>query len=253
MCNHTDLVGSCLSSDCPARCGQRATGGGMGASGKVCASSQVQRRSHCELPTTRGRRWCGGREGQKCSCRGELWASLPSPQRVAILRHELAHYRRGDLWKGALIRLLALRTGSIRWPGGSSGIWRSAPNGSATTQRAAPITRAATEYAEVLLRLGQQPRNLGVWATAMRGGRLHRRICHVLSPAPKEKSIMKKSLLVAIPLVLLAGHLIRVELVAKAQGTDVAASATESTTIIAPGQSRVRNPHTWELPTPRAV
>ncbi len=95
----------------------------------------------------------------------------------------------------------------------------------------------AAEYAEVLLRLGQKPRNRGIWATAMRGGRLHRRIRRVLTPPAKERSIMKKSLLVAIPLVLLAGNLIRVELVAKAQGTDVAASATESTTIIAPGQS----------------
>ncbi len=54
-------------------------------------------------------------------------------------------------------------------------------------------------------------------ATAMRGGRLHRRICRVLTPLPMEKSAMKKYLLVAVPLVLLAGHLIRVELVARAQ------------------------------------
>ncbi len=167
----------------------------------------------------------------------ELWASLPSPQRVAILRHELAHYRRGDLWKGALIRLLAL----VHWFNPLA--WWVVRNLEECAEwlcddaASGADHAAATEYAEVLLRLGQQPRNLGVWATAMRGGRLHRRICHVLSPAPKERSIMKKSLLVAIPLVLLAGHLIRVELVAKAQGTDVAASATESTTIIAPGQS----------------
>jgi beta-lactamase regulating signal transducer with metallopeptidase domain len=37
-----------------------------------------------------------------------LWQTLGSQQRLAILRHELAHFRRGDLWKSALIRLLAL-------------------------------------------------------------------------------------------------------------------------------------------------
>src|SRR5205823_774142 len=37
--------------------------------------------------------------------------------------------------------------------------------------------RVATEYAEVLLRLGQAAGNCGVSATAMRGGRLHSRIC----------------------------------------------------------------------------
>ncbi len=148
----------------------------------------------------------------------ELWSSLPNPQRMAILRHELAHYRRGDLWKGALIRLLAL----VHWFNPLA--WWVVRNLEECAEWLCDDAAsgadhvAATEYAEVLLRLGQQPRNLGVWATAMRGGRLHRRIRRVLSPATKERSIMKKCLLVAIPLVLLAGNLIRVELVARAQG-----------------------------------
>jgi beta-lactamase regulating signal transducer with metallopeptidase domain len=38
----------------------------------------------------------------------ELWAALASPERQAILRHELAHLRRYDLWKSLAIRVLAL-------------------------------------------------------------------------------------------------------------------------------------------------
>ena len=38
----------------------------------------------------------------------ELWAALASPERQAILRHELAHLRRYDLWKSLAIRALAL-------------------------------------------------------------------------------------------------------------------------------------------------
>jgi hypothetical protein len=83
----------------------------------------------------------------------------------------------------------------------------------------------AAEYAEVLLGLGQKPRNYGIWATAMRGGRLHRRICRVLTPPAKERSIMKTCLLVAVPVMLLAGNLIRVELVARAQTSETAPAA----------------------------
>ena len=67
----------------------------------------------------------------------------------------------------------------------------------------------------MLLRLGQEAGNSGVSATAMRGGRLHSRICRVLTPLPKEKSTMKTRLLIAVPLILLAGQLFRVELVAQ--------------------------------------
>ncbi len=37
-----------------------------------------------------------------------VWETLSKKQRLAILCHELAHYRRGDLWKSAIIRLMAL-------------------------------------------------------------------------------------------------------------------------------------------------
>ena len=37
-----------------------------------------------------------------------LWRRLNPSERQAILRHELAHYARGDLWKSLAIRALAL-------------------------------------------------------------------------------------------------------------------------------------------------
>ena len=180
----------------------------------------------------------------------ELWASFPSPQRMAILRHELAHYRRGDLWKGALIRLLAL----VHWFNPLA--WWVVRNLEECAEwlcddaASGADHAAATEYAEVLLRLGQQPRNLGVWATAMRGGRLHRRICRVLSPMPKERSIIKKSLLVAVPFVLLAGNLIRVELIARAQGAHAGSLANASTATRAPGQPETGIPIRGNYLTP---
>ena len=37
-----------------------------------------------------------------------IWNELTSAQRLGILRHELAHFQRGDLQKTLLVRLLAL-------------------------------------------------------------------------------------------------------------------------------------------------
>ena len=37
-----------------------------------------------------------------------LWAALEPAERASILRHELAHYRRGDLWTTLLARCLAV-------------------------------------------------------------------------------------------------------------------------------------------------
>ncbi|HEV3138622.1 MAG TPA: M56 family metallopeptidase, partial [Pirellulales bacterium] len=38
----------------------------------------------------------------------DLWRELEIGQRGAILRHELAHFRRGDVWKSLVVRMLAL-------------------------------------------------------------------------------------------------------------------------------------------------
>jgi len=148
-----------------------------------------------------------------------LWVDLSGQERQAILRHELAHYRRRDLWKGALIRLMALPHwfNPVAW-------WAvrnldECAEWLCDDEATGDGYGVAKQYAEVLLRLGQTARNYGVAATAMHGGRLHRRICRVLTPLPRERSALKKNLLIAVPLILLAGHLLRVEFVAKAQTT----------------------------------
>ncbi len=165
-----------------------------------------------------------------------LWETLGSQQRLAILRHELAHFRRGDLWKSAVARLMAL----AHWF--NPLVWWVVKNLDECAEwlcddeAAGANGNTAAEYAEVLLRLGQKPRNHGIWATAMRGGRLHRRIRRVLTPLPQERSIMKKFVVVAIPAVLIAFHLVRIELVAKAQATNPASPTTDSAAAKAPGQ-----------------
>ena len=182
----------------------------MEASGKVCASESGAATIPLRITNDTGPVLVWRPRGAEVLVPRELWASLPSPQRMAILRHELAHFRRGDLWKGALIRLLAL----VHWFNPLA--WWVVRNLEECAEwlcddaASGADHAAATEYAEVLLRLGQQPRNLGVWATAMRGGRLHRRICRVLIAVAQGAIDHEKIFAVAIPLVLLAGNLIRV-------------------------------------------
>lgn len=130
-----------------------------------------------------------------------------------ILRHELAHFRHGDLWKGALIRLLALPHwfNPLAW-----WIVRKLDECAEwlCDDEATGLDRGiAATYAKVLLRLGTEPGAGGAPATAMRGGRLHGRIRRVLSPGSGQSSVTKTLLLTAVPLALLAAHLIRVQIV----------------------------------------
>ena len=82
-----------------------------------------------------------------------LWRSLDSCERRAILRHELAHYQRGDVWKSLAARLLALP----HWfnPASWWAVRRFDEAAEWACDRAAAGDEAATEYARVLVRLGE--------------------------------------------------------------------------------------------------
>lgn len=85
-----------------------------------------------------------------------LWSQLAPPQRVAILRHELAHYVRGDLWKSMAMRLLA----APQWfnPAAWWAVRRFDECAEwACDQVAAGEGAAATEYSKLLLLLGTAP------------------------------------------------------------------------------------------------
>jgi beta-lactamase regulating signal transducer with metallopeptidase domain len=124
-----------------------------------------------------------------------LWHELSSPERRAILRHELAHVRRGDLVTSLVARCLALPHwfNPFAWWAVRNfeecGEW--ACDDSARGREPAD----APAYARVLLRLGQadrQPR----FGAAIGGRRLSTRIKRILTGALPEDSTMKKSVLV---------------------------------------------------------
>jgi WD40 repeat protein/beta-lactamase regulating signal transducer with metallopeptidase domain len=143
------------------------------------------------------------------------WAELSASQRAAVLRHELAHLRRGDLWKTLLARLLALP----HWfnPFAWWAVHRFAECAEWACDQAAagPRQAAATDYAKALLRLGAADLGFPSCATAVRGGSLYVRIRRVISAPFLEDSLMKKATILLAAAALVALNVLRVELVAK--------------------------------------
>ena len=144
-----------------------------------------------------------------------VWGELTSDQRSAILRHELAHYRRGDLWKLLAARVLAL----VHWfnPLVWWAVRRFAECAEWACDRAAAGSRQEdmTEYAKALLRLSAVAAPCGVHGTAMRGGSLFHRIRRLVSARTSEDTVVKKAVLLSVVLGLVAVGSIRLELVAK--------------------------------------
>lgn len=129
----------------------------------------------------------------------ELWSALASPERQAILRHELAHLRRHDLWKSLAIRVLALPQwfNPLVWFAvrrfDEAAEW--ACDDAAAATDAGRLTFAASLLQSAEYAIAPYPAS----APAARGV-LTRRIHRLVSPRFKEESKMK---LLIVPLLLL--------------------------------------------------
>ena len=128
-----------------------------------------------------------------------LWATLAAPERQAILRHELAHLRRDDLWKSLAIRVLALP----QWFNPLA--WLAVRRFDEAAEWACDDAAAATidsrlTFAESLLQSAEYAvAPFPASASAARGV-LTRRIHRLVNPRFKEESKMK---LLVPPLLLL--------------------------------------------------
>jgi polysaccharide biosynthesis/export protein len=156
-----------------------------------------------------------------------LWTTLTPAERTAILRHELAHVRRRDLWKSLIIRLLALP----QWF--NPLVWRAvrrfdeaaewACDESAIKTAACGLAPERTTLANALLRTAEltvsqtMPRAAGLTPAVPTGApnkvrsHLQRRIHRLVTPRFKEESPMRKLAVPALLAVLAAAQLIRIE------------------------------------------
>ena len=145
----------------------------------------------------------------------DLWQGLTPAGRLSVLRHELAHLKRGDAWKSLLARLLALPhwfNPAAWWAVRKfeeAAEW--ACDGAAT----GADRRQAVEYARTLVHLGTPLTRHLACGPAARGHGLSVRVRRLLSPGTKEDSIMKKLLVITIALGLVVVCLLRFDLVAK--------------------------------------
>jgi beta-lactamase regulating signal transducer with metallopeptidase domain len=142
-----------------------------------------------------------------------LWRELNARERTAILRHELAHYQRGDVWTSLVARVLAL----AHWFNPAA--WWAARQFDEAAElacdRAAAGDDATTDYANALVRLGQVGPQATFYGTGARGRSLAARIRRVLAGPSTEDSLMKKASLVAIVLGLAAASVVQIDLVAQ--------------------------------------
>ena len=165
---------------------------------------------------------CWTPRGRRVLVPEELWRELNSLQRLAVLRHELAHCRRGDLWKSLAVRLLAaphwfnpFAWRAVRWFD-EAAEWAC----DALAQR---TEEERLEYAKALLRLCHCRASSRSLAAAAGGRRVAARLERMLSPPSAPDGLFRKLALAACSAALLLGALVRVELVARAAEANAAA------------------------------
>ncbi|MCA9101296.1 MAG: polysaccharide biosynthesis/export family protein, partial [Planctomycetales bacterium] len=144
-----------------------------------------------------------------------LWTRLVRTEREAILRHELAHLVRGDLWKSLLVRLVALPqwfNPAVWWAVrrfDEAGEW-------ATDDLARGLTvEEELDYARALVRVAEHVHAPLASTMSAGGGVVTRRIKRLITPRFKEEPAMKKWIVVAVLVGIAAVQLVRVQLVEK--------------------------------------
>jgi beta-lactamase regulating signal transducer with metallopeptidase domain len=156
------------------------------------------------------------------------WQELSATQRQAVLRHELGHYQRGDLWKSLAVRLVALPQwfNPLAWVAlrrfDEAAEWACDD----AVQSAAPD--ATFEYLRALIQLGgPAPQHTSLQA-AVAGGSVPYRVRRLLS-SPGKDSMMKVLAIFTLILAVAAAGLTQLRLAVAqapaAQGTPEAAPA----------------------------
>jgi Skp family chaperone for outer membrane proteins len=140
------------------------------------------------------------------------WSRFSSQQRRAILRHELAHYLRNDLWKSLLVRLLA-------WPQWFNPLaWLAVRNFDDAAECACDDVavrvgeEVAFDYLRALLDLVTTEGSASALQAGVHGGALQSRVRRLLSRSGKD-SVMKKLVVVVVAISLAAGGVMRIQVV----------------------------------------
>ena len=150
-----------------------------------------------------------------------LWGRLPPSQRVAVLRHELAHYQRRDIWQSLVARLLALPHwfNPLAW-------WTvrkfdEVAEWSCDRRLAEARPQQVPDFARALLEMVES-RCSRVGTTAAIGGSLSERFRRLLVFGIREDSVMKRMTIVTLLMGITLAGLLRVQLVARDRPEQIA-------------------------------
>jgi len=140
-----------------------------------------------------------------------LWESCTAEQRTSILLHELAHYRRGDVWRQLAMRLLVLP----HWFNPVA--WWAARQFEAASEAACDEVACGGEalqaisYCKALLILNERAGLRYAHALAISGSSLPERIRRVLQPEIQKESQMSRFLILSAMIVLASLATIRIQ------------------------------------------
>ena len=146
----------------------------------------------------------------------ELWEELPCGQRAAVLRHELGHYWRGDVWKSFSARLIALPHwfNPVAWLAvrkfDECGEW--ACDRYLMDQDPA----RGAEFARALLRVVQFPKRPGIGLSGAGGAAMSERLRRLCGISLMEDSLMKRTTSLLVLAAVFSGGLAEFKLVSRA-------------------------------------
>lgn len=160
----------------------------------------------------------------------QMWNALPAASRLAILRHELAHYERGDLWTALAARSLAL----VHWFNPLA--WWAVARFEAQSEFACDQLAAGDDpaiFAETLIRLGATGRSQLAIVQSAGAGSLYKRVQRLL----EERGVSSRrrcSLAVSLAVLALIGSAVRFQVVTRSNAADEVRAAAQPAAV-APG------------------
>ncbi|MEN6492771.1 MAG: M56 family metallopeptidase, partial [Thermoguttaceae bacterium] len=160
----------------------------------------------------------------------EFWQRLSPAGRLSVLRHELAHLRRGDVWKSLLMRLAALP----HWFNPAA--WWAlehldeAAEWACDSAARGDSPMAAAEYARSLLALDELAGRHALYRPAAWGRGLSQRIRRLVAGQPVEDTVMKRLVVIGVASGLVAAFAVRFDPVAnvRAEGEKTGSSVAVS-------------------------
>ncbi len=144
----------------------------------------------------------------------DLWSELSESGRVGILRHELAHFRRHDVWKSFFVRILGLPHWFNPVAHYAAARFDEAAEQLCDREAFSRQREGIQEFARILLLLHENAPTHFVVRQSIFGRDLKRRVACLLQNSTETKvSLMKKTLLISGTLAMLLFTLVRFEFV----------------------------------------